>query len=101
MMAGKAPPAPRVQAALPADRYKSLTRGGLPYHQEIGVPVKGDYFIRTGIYDVTGNKIGAVELPVASVSKLPHPPNRSDPPFPRRQTHTAHSRYPKRTRGAP
>ncbi len=63
----------QVEASLTLDRYKALARGGLPYHQEISVPVKGDYFIRTGIHDVTGNKIGAVELPVASVSKLPSP----------------------------
>ncbi len=63
----------QVEASLPPARYKALVNGGLPFHQEISVPVKGDYFIRTGIHDVTGNKIGAVELPVSSVSKLPPP----------------------------
>ena len=64
-----------VDATLPPDRYEALKHGGFPFHQEISVPVKGDYFIRTGIHDITGNKIGAVELPVSSVSKLP-PPTR-------------------------
>ena len=62
-----------VDASLTADCIKALVRGGIPFHQEISVPVKGTYFIRTGIHDVTGNKIGAVEVPVSTVSKLPPP----------------------------
>ncbi len=62
-----------VEAALTLDQVTAMRRGGLKYHQEISVPAKGDYFIRTGIHDVTGNKIGSVELPVASVNKLPPP----------------------------
>lgn len=63
----------QVQASLPLDRYRALATGGLPFHQEISVPVKGTYFIRTGIHDVTGNKIGAAEVPVSSVQNLPPP----------------------------
>ena len=63
----------KLDVTLPPERLKALMRGGLPFHQEISVPVKGDYFIRTGIHDITGNKIGAVELPVSSVSKLAPP----------------------------
>lgn len=63
----------QVDAAVPLDRIKALRQGGLHYHQEISVPVKGDYFIRTGIHDITGNKIGSVELTVAAVAKLPPP----------------------------
>jgi hypothetical protein len=41
------------------------------FKQEISVPVKGEYFLRIGVHDPATDKVGAVELPVAEVSKLP------------------------------
>jgi hypothetical protein len=35
--------------------------------QSIDVPVKGTYFIRIGMHDPASNRIGAVEIPVASL----------------------------------
>jgi VWFA-related protein len=51
--------------------YAGLLQHGLPYHQEISVPVKGQYYIRVGIHDLTGNRVGALELPIAAVKDLP------------------------------
>jgi VWFA-related protein len=44
---------------------------GFQYQQEISVPVKGEYYLRVGIHDLTTNRVGALELPVSLVSALP------------------------------
>ncbi|MGD0732357.1 MAG: VWA domain-containing protein [Terracidiphilus sp.] len=59
------------KADIPADRAAALLAGGLHFKQEISVPVKGESYLRIGIHDVTTDRVGAVELPVAAVSKLP------------------------------
>ena len=53
----------------PAD-YEKLLTGGMAFHQEISVPVKGKYFIRTAIHDLVSDRVGAVEIPVAAVARL-------------------------------
>ncbi len=54
----------------PADYAKLLT-GGMAFHQEISVPVKGQYFLRTAIHDMNSDRVGAVEVPIQAVAKLP------------------------------
>jgi hypothetical protein len=44
---------------------------GVPFHQEISVPAKGDYYLRIGVHDLRGNRVGAVEVPVEAVRNLP------------------------------
>ena len=53
----------------PADYAKLLT-GGMAFHQEISVPVKGSYFLRTAIHDMVSDRVGAVEVPVVAVARL-------------------------------
>ena len=60
-----------IHTDVPADQYAGLLKSGIRFHQDISVPVKGEFFLRIGIHDETTNKVGAVELPVAAVSKLP------------------------------
>ena len=36
----------------------------MQFHQEISVPVKGDYYIRAGIHDRVNDAMGAVEMDV-------------------------------------
>ena len=43
---------------------------GIAFHQEISVPVKGQYFLRTAIHDMVSDRVGAVEIPVAAVARL-------------------------------
>jgi hypothetical protein len=47
--------------------YNQLIQGGLPVKAEIVVPVKGNYFLRLGVHDVTGDQVGALEIPVDQV----------------------------------
>jgi VWFA-related protein len=53
----------------PADYAKLLT-GGMAFHQEISVPVKGNYFVRTAVHDMISDRVGAVEVPVVVVAHL-------------------------------
>jgi VWFA-related protein len=57
-------------AKLTAATYAGLLQRGLPYHQEISVPVKGQYYLRIGIHDLNADRVGALEIPVASVKDL-------------------------------
>jgi VWFA-related protein len=53
----------------PAD-YAKLMVGGMAFHQQISVPMKGRYYLRTAIHDMVSDKVGAVEVPVAAVARL-------------------------------
>jgi VWFA-related protein len=52
---------------LPPDRYAGLLAHGLTAHASIDAPVKGTWFIRIGIRDPASNRVGAIEIPVASL----------------------------------
>ena len=53
-------------------RFAALARTGLPFHQEVSVPLKGEYFLRTAVHDLRADRVGAIEVPVAAIgSKQP------------------------------
>ena len=60
-----------IGAAIPDARFASVQNGNIKYLQQISVPAKGDYYLRLGMRDISSDHIGAVELPVAAVAKLP------------------------------
>jgi VWFA-related protein len=47
--------------------YQSLLQDGLKIHLSIAVPVKGNYFLRLGVLDADGNRVGAMEIPVEEI----------------------------------
>jgi hypothetical protein len=47
-----------------------LQSGFLAFHQQISVPVKGQYYLRTAIHDLVSDNVGAVEVPVSAVARL-------------------------------
>ena len=57
------------QLLTPAD-YAKLQSGFLAFHQQISVPVKGQYYLRTAIHDLVSDNVGAVEVPVSAVARL-------------------------------
>ncbi len=57
-----------------AQRNK-LIHSGFPFHQEVSVPISGDYSLRIGVHDFNSDHIGSVEVPVASVKNLPVVPD--------------------------
>ncbi|HEY6376821.1 MAG TPA: VWA domain-containing protein, partial [Edaphobacter sp.] len=69
-----------VNANLPQAAYAASLRSGLQFHQQISVPAKGAYYLRIGIHDVAGDHVGAIEIPIAAVSKLPPADAPAAPP---------------------
>jgi hypothetical protein len=53
-----------------AEVLNTIARSGFPLHQQISVPIKGNYYIRIGVHDLNGERIGALEVPVTSVKDL-------------------------------
>ncbi len=60
--------------SLSPERYAGLLRSSLTLTQLISVPAKGDYFIRTAVHDLTSDRIGSTEIPLALVKNLPPAP---------------------------
>jgi hypothetical protein len=50
-----------------AAKKATMMKSGMQFHQEISVPVKGDYYIRAGIHDRVNDAMGAVEMDVNDV----------------------------------
>jgi VWFA-related protein len=51
-------------------RYRTIMADGVQFRQEVSVPVKGENFLRIGVEDLATNRMGVVEIPVATVAKL-------------------------------
>jgi hypothetical protein len=51
------------------DVYAAYQQTGLPMHAEIEVP-KGQYWLRTGVYDQGSRKVGTLEIALSSVVPL-------------------------------
>jgi VWFA-related protein len=59
-----------VRANFTPDLYAQILHSGLPYHQEISVPLKGDFYLRIGLHDLVTNRIGSLEVPTDAVKDL-------------------------------
>lgn len=60
-----------ISANIPAGKFSELLKQNIEYQQQISVPVKGEYYLRLGMRDAGTDRVGALELPVATVAKLP------------------------------
>jgi VWFA-related protein len=58
-----------VALSIKPDVYTIFQQSGVQLHAEIAVP-KGQYWLRTGIYDQGSRKVGTMELPLSSVVPL-------------------------------
>lgn len=71
----------RLHSMLTPKDYRNMLAGKkMAFHQQISVPVKGNYYLRTAIHDMDSDKVGAVEVPVAAVARLNPLQARSDAP---------------------
>lgn len=61
----------RISGDIPAEKFPSMMQQKFEFHQQISVPVKGEYDLRLGVRDDTSDHVGALELPVTAVAKLP------------------------------
>jgi VWFA-related protein len=57
-----------VSPILPPAVYQSMRRGGANARLEIDVPTAGEYFLRIGVHDLISDRVGAVEIPVSSIT---------------------------------
>ena len=60
----------RLFSRLTPEQYNTLLSGGMAFHQQISVPVKGQYYLRTAIHDMVSDNVGAVEIPIGAVARL-------------------------------
>ena len=56
---------------IPPEKYGDAMNHNFVYRQEISVPVKGEYYLRIGVRDGNTDNVGALEVPVTAVAKLP------------------------------
>jgi VWFA-related protein len=49
--------------------YATYEKAGVPLHADIATP-KGNYWLRTGIYDESSRKVGTLEIPLAAVKPV-------------------------------
>jgi hypothetical protein len=71
----------RLHSMLTPKDYRNMLAGKkMAFHQQISVPVKGNYYLRTAIHDMDSDKVGAIEVPVAAVARLNPLQARSDAP---------------------
>src|ERR1035437_557402 len=57
-----------------AAKKATMLKRGMQFHQEISVPVKGDYYIRAGMHDRQSDAMGAVEVDVNDVKAVAEKP---------------------------
>jgi VWFA-related protein len=60
----------RVNIDLPDEKFVQIAQQGVLTRQIIEAPAKGDYFLRAGIHDLTGDRVGALEIPLSRVKSL-------------------------------
>jgi VWFA-related protein len=57
------------QMKIKPDAYKAFQLAGVQIHEEIEIP-KGQFWLRTGLYDQATHKVGTMEIPLSSVKPL-------------------------------
>ena len=59
-----------VDLNLKPDVYAAFQSTGVQLHAQLAVPVKGNYWLRTGIFDRGSRKVGTMEIPLSAVVPL-------------------------------
>jgi hypothetical protein len=57
----------KVRAKLRAGEFASRGWTGLKFHQNIDAPAKSEYFLRIGVHDLSSDRVGSVEVPLAAI----------------------------------
>ncbi len=60
-----------IETMVTPTEYAQFQQSGVPYHQEVSVPAKGEYSLRIAMRDAGADHVGAIEVPVASVRDIP------------------------------
>ena len=54
-------------------QYASMLKTGAVTSQEIAIPAKGDFFLRIAVHDLASGRVGALEIPTASIKQISAP----------------------------
>jgi len=57
-----------VSPILPPAVYRSMMKTGANASQQIDVPTTGDFFLRIAVHDLASDRVGALEVPTASIA---------------------------------
>jgi VWFA-related protein len=57
----------RATLALDDARYQAMLKSGMRYHQVVALPDKGDGYVRVAVHDAMTDKLGTVQISMASV----------------------------------
>jgi VWFA-related protein len=60
-----------VRVKVPAATYESRQQSGWKFQQNIDAPAKSECFLRIGVHDVSTDRVGAVEVPLAAIQPVP------------------------------
>jgi VWFA-related protein len=52
------------------DAYAAVQNSGVQLHAQLAVPAKGNYWLRTGVFDRGSRKVGTMEIPFSAVVPL-------------------------------
>jgi VWFA-related protein len=59
-----------VRVKVPAATYESRQQSGWKFKQNIDAPAKSECFLRIGVHDVSNDRVGAVEVPLAVIQAV-------------------------------
>ena len=59
-----------VDLNLAPNAYAAVQNSGVQLHALLAVPAKGNYWLRTGVFDRGSRKVGTMEIPLAAVKPL-------------------------------
>jgi len=59
-----------VRVKVPAATYESRQQSGWKFQQNIDAPAKSECFLRIGVHDVSTDRVGAVEVPLAAIQPV-------------------------------
>jgi VWFA-related protein len=62
--------ATRASLTFPQERFNEVMAKGITAMQTIQAPVKGEYFLRLALHDPNGDRVGALEAPLASLKTI-------------------------------
>jgi VWFA-related protein len=59
-----------VRVKVPAAAYESRQQSGWKFQQNIDAPAQSECFLRIGVHDVSNDRVGAVEVPLAAIQPM-------------------------------
>src|SRR5271155_197839 len=59
-----------VRVKVPAATYESRQQTGWKFQQNIDAPAKSECFLRIGVHDVSSDRVGALEVPLAAIQAV-------------------------------